>query len=91
MSKRMTVVFRDENLYTELKVAAARWHKPASDIVAEAVSEWLERREDIELLPIIEGARAEWQEKGGRPWDEVEQELEEAVVRRGRGTESGSV
>jgi plasmid stability protein len=84
MSKRMTVVFHDEDLYTYLKVEAARRHKAASDIIAEALQEWLESREDAELLPVIEAARVEWQEKGGRPWAEVEQELEEAVSRRER-------
>jgi hypothetical protein len=52
--------------------------------VAEAVREWLESREDAELLPVVEAARAEWQEKGGRPWAEVERELEQAVSRRER-------
>lgn len=82
MSKRMTVVFHDEALYTNLKVEAARRHKPASDIIAEAVREWLESCEDADLLPVIEAARAEWQENGGRHWAEVEQELEEAVSRQ---------
>lgn len=91
MSKRMTVVFHDEDLYTYLKVEAARRHKPASDIISEAVREWLESREDAELLPVVEAVRTEWQEKGGRPWAEVEQELEEAVSRRERETESKSV
>ena len=67
MTKPMTVVFHDEELYTCLKVEAARRHNPASDIVAEAVREWLERQEDMELLPVIEAARAVWQERGGRP------------------------
>ena len=80
MSRRMTVVFHDEDLYTTLKVEAARRHMPASEIIADAVREWLESREDAELLPVIESARAEWKEKGGRPWSEVEQELEETVV-----------
>ena len=84
MSKRMTVVFRDEDLYIHLKVEAVRRQKPASDIVAEAVKEWLETREDAELLPVIEAARAEWQKKGGRPWAEAEGELEDAVSRRER-------
>ncbi len=82
MSRRMTVVFHDEDLYTTLKVEAARRHMPASDIIADAVREWLESREDTELLPVIEAARAEWQEKGGRPWSDVEQELERSVVGR---------
>ncbi len=84
MSRRMTVVFHDEELYAYLKVEAARRHMPASDIIADAVREWLESREDAELLPVIETARAEWKEKGGRPWSEVENELEEAVTQRER-------
>ena len=82
----MTVVFHDEELYTYLKVEAARRHVAASEIVADAVREWLEGREDAELLPAIEAARTEWSEKGGRPWSEVEQEMEETVNRRERGT-----
>ena len=91
MSRRMTVVFHDEELYTYLKVEAARRHMPASDIIADAVREWLESREDAELLPVIETARAEWKEKGGRPWFEVEQELEEAVTQRERAAEAKGV
>ena len=91
MSRRMTVVFHDEELYTYLKVEAARRHMPASDIIADAVREWLESREDAELLPVIETARAEWKEKGGRPWSEVEQELEEAVTQRERAAEAKGV
>ena len=82
MKRKMTVVFHDEELYTELKVEAARKHIPASNIIADAVREWLESREDAELLPAIEAARSEWKEKGGRPWSEAEQELDEAVTRR---------
>ena len=91
MSRRMTVVFHDEELYTYLKVEAARRHMPASDIIADAVRQWLESREDAELLPVIETARAEWKEKGGRPWSEVEQELEEAVTQRERAAEAKGV
>ncbi len=82
MTRRMTVVFHDEELYTDLKVEAARRHKAASNIVTDAVREWLESREDAELLPAIEAAHAEWEEKGGRPWSEVEAELQEAVTKR---------
>ena len=67
MKIKMTVVFHDEDLYTELKVEAVRRHTAASDIVADAVREWLENREDTELLPAIEAARTEWKKKGGRP------------------------
>ena len=82
MSRKMTVVFHNEDLYTYLKVEAARRHIPASEIIADAVSEWLESREDAELLPAIEAARTEWKEKGGRSWSESERELEESISRR---------
>jgi hypothetical protein len=75
----MTVVFHNEDLYTYLKVEAARRHMPASEIIADAVSEWLESREDAELLPVIDSARTEWKEKGGRPWSEAKRELEESI------------
>ena len=91
MSRRMTVVFHDDELYTSLKVEAARLHKPASEIVGEAVRRWLESREDAALLPAIEAARAEWKEKGGRPWSEVERELDEAVRGREREAEARGV
>ena len=82
MSRKMTVVFHDEDLYIYLKVEAARTHTAASEIIADAVREWLESREDAELLPTIEAARTEWQEKGGRLWQEVEHKIEEAISQR---------
>jgi hypothetical protein len=82
MSRKMTVVFHNEDLYTYLKVEAARRHMPASEIITDAVSEWLESREDAELLPVIESSHAEWREKGGRPWSEAEHEIEESIDRR---------
>ncbi len=91
MSRKMTVVFHDEGLYTYLKVEAARRHMPASEIIADAVSEWLESHEDAELLPAIEAVRTEWKEKGGRPWSEAERELEESVSRREGAAEAKRV
>ena len=91
MSRKMTVVFHDEELYTYLKVEAARRHMPASEIIADAVSEWLESREDAELLPVIDSARTEWKEKGGRPWSEAERELEESISRREGAAEAKRV
>jgi hypothetical protein len=38
----MTVVFDDEELYTNLKVEAARSHRPAKDIVAVALQLYFE-------------------------------------------------
>ena len=79
MKRKVTLVFHDEDLYTQLKIEAVKRRTTASDIVSDAVREWLESREDTELVPIIESARAEWKEKGGRPWAEADQELAESV------------
>ena len=75
MSKRMTVVFKDENLYTNLKVEAAKRNINASDIVSEAVIEWIESREDIELLPLIEESIEEIKSVGTKSWEEVKKNL----------------
>ncbi len=91
MTRKMTVVFHDEELYTYLKVEAARRHTAASEIITDAVRQWLENQEDAELLPVIESARSEWEEKGGRPWSEAEQELEKAVNQREGTTGAKSV
>jgi hypothetical protein len=87
MVRKMTVVFHNENLYTCLKTEAARRNMPASEIIADAVSEWLESREDAELLPVIDSARTKWKEKGGRSWVEAEHELEESISHRERTSE----
>lgn len=65
MSKRMTVIFEDEALYTALKVEAARKGRHAKDIIAEALTEWLEAREDEELQANLADARGEWEQQGG--------------------------
>ena len=79
MKRKVTLVFQDEDLYMQLKIEAVKRRTTASDIVSDAVREWLESREDAELVPVIESARAEWKEKGGRPWAEVEKELAETL------------
>jgi hypothetical protein len=91
MSEKMTVVFHDEELYTYLKVEAARRHLAASEIVADAVRQWLENHEDAELIPVIDTARTEWKEKGGHSWSDVEQKMEQAVSKREKETGAKSV
>jgi hypothetical protein len=76
MSRKMTVVFHDEDLYKSQKVEAAKRHISASKIMTDAAHEWLESQEDAELLPVIEAVETELKDKGDRPWSEVEQELE---------------
>jgi hypothetical protein len=82
VSRRMTVVFHNDELYTDLKVAAVRRRLTASEIIAEAVTEWLESHEDASLVPLIKAARTEYQAKGGRPWDEVQQEVNRNIAKR---------
>ena len=82
MKRKMTLVFNDEDLYTQLKIEAVKRRTTASFIVTDAVREWLENREDSGLLPVIKAARDEWHAKGGRPWGEVEKELKKSVIKR---------
>ena len=78
MSKRMTVVFDDEGLYTALKVAAVRSGQHAKDIVAQAVRDWLQAREDEELQDGLAESRQEWEREGGREAGEFFAELDAA-------------
>jgi len=71
MAKRMTVVFDDEELYTSVKVEAARRHVPAKDLVAAAVREWLELQEDLEDLEALREGSEEYEREGGIDLEDV--------------------
>ena len=71
----MTVIFKDENIYTHLKVEAVKRDINASDIVSEAVVEWIESREDIELAPLVEESQKEVNKNGTKSWDKVKKEF----------------
>jgi hypothetical protein len=71
MAKRMTVVFDDEELYTSVKVEAARRHVPAKDLVAEALRDWLERQEDREDLEALREGREDYEREGGIDLEDV--------------------
>lgn len=75
MSKRMTVVFKDENVYKHLKVEAAKRDINASEIVSEAVVEWIESREDIKLAPLIKDSQKETKKRGTKSWNKVKEDL----------------
>ncbi len=66
MAKRMTVVFEDERLYAALRAEAARKGRPATDIVVQAIHEWLDAKADDPLRADLEEARQEWEREGGR-------------------------
>ncbi len=78
MTKKMTVVFHDEQLYTDLKIEAVRRNRSASEIVSEAVLEWLQTKEDEEFIPMAEAAIADWEQNGGFKLEEVNREIEAA-------------
>ncbi len=82
MSRKMTVVFHNEELYTDLKVEAARRHMAASDIIAEAVQNWLDEEESKELKPILEQARSEYEAGKSTPWPVVKREMDEILAKR---------
>ncbi len=63
--KRMAVVLADEALYAAAKREAARRKRSLTDLVTEALREWLEAQEDAEWQPSLNAARAEWRDQGG--------------------------
>ncbi len=75
--KKLTVMLDDE-LYRATKVEAARQGKALKALVAEALQEWLEVQEDLELAPLVAEARREYEEKGGIELDEAFRRLHEA-------------
>jgi hypothetical protein len=91
MARKMTLVFHDEDLYTQLKIEAVKRRSTASAIVSEAVLEWMESREDAKLIPLIKDARSEWELKGGRPWTDVEKEIEASIGHRKKAAKSNRV
>jgi hypothetical protein len=80
----MTVIFHDEDLYMGLKIEALKRRLSASDLIAEAVKELLESREDLKLIPVIEESRAEYNKRGGRTWDEVSGDLKSHIEKRAK-------
>lgn len=84
MSRRMTVIFHDEDLYMGLKIEAVKRRLSASDLIAEAVKELLESREDLKLIPIIEESRDEYNIRGGRTWDKVSGDLKRHIEKRAK-------
>ncbi len=55
----------DADLYRSLKVEAARADRSVRDVMADALGQWLERREDEEDRESAAEALAEYQRDGG--------------------------
>jgi hypothetical protein len=75
MAKRMTIVFDDEELYTALKVEAARTHRPAKDIVADALELLFEATQDEHDAIRTRSRMKTFARRGGPDVDRMLQEL----------------
>ena len=75
MTKRMTIVFDDEELYTTLKVQAARTHRPAKDIVADALTLLLEASDDERTTILMRARMKGYARRGGPAVEEILAEL----------------
>ena len=66
-------VYREQELIGTIPVSQVRTRMLPEAIAAlyPICDAWIDRAEEAELVPIIQAARLEWQEKGGRPWQEV--------------------
>ena len=82
--KKVTVVFEDDELYTAVKVQAARQNRPVKELVTEALEAWLEAQEDVEDTILAQKALAEYREKGGIPWEEVRARMRAILAERER-------
>lgn len=65
MPRQLTITLKDEALFDALQEESTRRGRPAPDIVAEAVEEWLAAREDEALQDDINRAREAWKQAGG--------------------------
>lgn len=73
--KKLTVML-DDKLYKAVKVEAARKEQKLKDFVADALVEWLEIQEDMELGPLAEEAMEEYRREGGKDAEEMFREMD---------------
>jgi hypothetical protein len=75
---RITVDLGNEELLKAIKIAAVEQGKPLREITAEALQQWLERKEafeDKEDLEAMIEAEKEYRITGGRLFEDVVKEL----------------
>jgi plasmid stability protein len=66
---KVTVSFRDDVLYRAIRVRAAEDGRQVRDIIEEALSAWLDAREDAEDAAASATALAEYEAGGGEEAD----------------------
>jgi len=67
---KVTVAFRDDALYRAIRIRAAEEGRHVRDIVEEALSAWLEAREDADDVRASAAAIEEYEREGGPDADE---------------------
>lgn len=75
MTRRMTIVFDDEELYTALKVEAAKTHRPAKDIVADALHLIFEATAEEHDTILMRSRMKGYARQGGTPVEKILEEL----------------
>jgi hypothetical protein len=75
MSRRMTIVFDDEELYTALKVEAAKSHRPAKDLVADALALLFESTPEEHDTILMRARMRGYARRGGAPVERILAEL----------------
>jgi plasmid stability protein len=72
---KVTISFRDDELYRAVRVRAAQSGRQIRDIVEEALEMWLTAQEDAEDIVAAKEALAEYDGKGGVDLDTYFQRL----------------
>lgn len=85
MARRMTIVFDDEELYTALKVQAARTHRTAKDIVADALQIMFEATPEEQDALLMRARMRAYARQGGTPVEKILEEL--GMARSGRSSD----
>jgi len=75
MARRMTIVFDDEELYTTLKVEAAKTHRTAKDIVADALHLIFEATPEEHDTILMRARMKGYARQGGTPVERILEEL----------------
>lgn len=79
--RKITVILDNDELYTALKIQAAKANRRIKEIITEALEDWLQFQEDAEDAAFAEKAMAE----GGEniPWEQVKREMRLHLEARG--------
>lgn len=71
--KKISVVLDDDELYTTLKIQAAKSNRKLKEIICEALEEWLKLQEDLEDAAFAREAMVESGEN--IPWENIKGEM----------------